>query len=64
MKFIFNMMKGEREESVEGSPPAMLALPAPPPPRVFIPPMELETSETMTPFGIPMKSEQESETEE
>ncbi|CAC5393895.1 RYR2 [Mytilus coruscus] len=42
----------------------MLALPAPPPPRVYIPPMELETSETMTPFGIPMKSEQESETEE
>lgn len=64
MKFVFNMMKGEQDEKATESPPAMLALPAPPQPRVFVPPMELESAETMAPFGISLSKEPDGDLEE
>lgn len=58
-------MKGEKEESSERTHPVMLALPAPPSStdRVLVPPMELETAETVT-FGSSASKDNEGETEE
>jgi hypothetical protein len=59
------MMKGDKEERTERTHPVMLALPAPPSQTesVLVPPMELETAETVT-FGLSSSKDGEGETEE
>ena len=58
-KFIFNMMKGEREENAEDREPTILALPAPPEPQPYIPPMDKTIAESIAPFGISLISGEE-----